>query len=201
MKTTPFQPQLATLHDYPAIISLIEEAACWLHDKGIDQWVEPWPSQEQREERIRKSLAAGTTWIVWDGSTAMATITVERYGSKRLWSPVELCQRAVYAHRLVVSRAYAGKRIGAYLLDWAANRGAAYYGAREIRIDVWTTNKALHAYYEAIGFTFVRMADKYADDNWGCPSLALFRRPIGDAARPGMRRRTPKVAAWTGPRR
>jgi ribosomal protein S18 acetylase RimI-like enzyme len=180
MNTTPYRLEPATVNDQPTIISLIEEAAGWLNHKGTDQWAKPWPTRQGREERVRKSLDAGTTWMLWDGSTAVATITAERNGSRRLWTDEELRQPAVYVHRLVVRRTYAGGRIGTKLLDWAAALAAVENRASEVRIDVWTTNTALHRYYEGIGFTRVRTADPDADGNWDCPSLALFRRPIAE---------------------
>jgi GNAT superfamily N-acetyltransferase len=75
----------------------------------------------------------------------------------------------------VVNRDYAGQRIGADLLDWAAMEAATEYGAARTRIDVWTTNAALHAYYERIGFLPVRIV---RENGWDCPAGALFQRPI-----------------------
>jgi ribosomal protein S18 acetylase RimI-like enzyme len=103
----------------------------------------------------------------------VATITTHRQAHPKLWNELEQAEPAVYAHRLVVNRDYAGLGIGASLLDWAAARAAREDGAEWIRLDVWNTNKALHAYYERLGFTYVRQAD-YDD----CPSTTLFQRPI-----------------------
>jgi len=180
MNTTFDEPRLATTADLQTILNLIKEAAGWLHTMGTDQWSRPWPSRRERDDRIRDSVAAKATWILWDGATAVATITAHRDGHERLWTPEELLQPAVYLHRIVVSREYAGRRIGARLIDWATNRAALKYGARQTRIDVWATNEALHKYYEAIGFEFVRRAD-YP----GYPSNALFQRPVETRGWPG----------------
>jgi GNAT superfamily N-acetyltransferase len=174
MKTSRFIPQLATPADQQTVVNLVKEAADWLRDKGTDQWARPWPSLAERDERIGAGIAARATWIVWDGAVAVATITARRQGDPRLWHRDELDQPAAYAHRLVVNRDYAGRGIGADLLTWAGERAAAEYAARVTRIDVGTTNAALHRYYERIGFRFVRIADS----GWDCPSLALFERPV-----------------------
>ena len=81
-------------------------------------------------------------------------------------------KQATYIHRLVVSRRYAGDRLGADLLTWAGAQAAQHYGARWIRLDAWTTNTALHTYYTGQGFEFVRYS---APAN---PSGALFQRAI-----------------------
>jgi GNAT superfamily N-acetyltransferase len=178
MDRISISPQRATPADQQTIINLIKEAAGWLHTKGTDQWARPWPSQEERDERIRAGISAGFTWMLWDGLVAVATVTARPKGDPRLWRPDELRRPAVYAHRLVVNRDFAGRQIGARLLDWVGARAAAERGALTTRIDTWTTNLALHGYYEGLGFGFVRFAA-----GWDCPSLALFERPIAGSAR------------------
>ncbi|OLB64087.1 MAG: hypothetical protein AUI10_12600 [Actinobacteria bacterium 13_2_20CM_2_72_6] len=161
--------------------NLAKELKDWLHTRNTDQWARPWPTAEEHDERIRRNLAANATWILWDGAVAAATITVHGEGNAALWTGAERREPAVYLHRIMVSRYYAGQRIGARLIDWAAARAAAEYGARQARIDVWTDNTALHAYYTTIGFTFLRLADCRPD----YPSRALFQRPIAVADPPG----------------
>jgi GNAT superfamily N-acetyltransferase len=91
-------------------------------------------------------LKAGETFIVWDAGTPAATITVDRWANPDLWTPAEAAEPALYAHKLPVVRAYAGRGLGAELLDWAGTR-AADSGATWFRLDVWTTNHELQHYY------------------------------------------------------
>jgi len=166
-------PQLASPADLQIVLDLIGEATNWLQSRGIDQWRKPWPTREERDERVWKSLCDGTTWLLWDGPIPVATLTTCRQAHPKLWKELEQAEPAVYVHRLVVCRKYAGRRIGARLLDWAATRAAQEFGALWVRVDVWNTNKALHAYYERLGFRYVRRAD-YED----CPATTLFERAI-----------------------
>jgi len=172
-------PQLAGPEDLQIILDLIGEAADWLQSRGIDQWQNPWPTREERDERVRKSLCDGDTWLLWDGPTPVATATTCRQAHPKLWKELEQAEPAIYVHRLVVGRKYAGRNIGARLLDWAATRAAREYGALWARVDVWNTNKALHAYYEQLAFRYVRRAD-YED----CPATTLFERPIRRQPKP-----------------
>ena len=48
------------------------------------------------------------------------------------------------------------------------------HGAELIRIDVWTTNLELHAYYE--GQRFIRQSGRDPGELAGYPSQALFER-------------------------
>lgn len=173
MRKLPSEPRLARAEDHQTIVNLVKEASSWLHTKGTDQWARPWPSERERDERIAHGLRSEATWMIWEGCTAVATITSYRRGDARLWTPEERAQPAAYVHRLIINREYAGQAVGAAFVDWAADRASAEYGARCVRIDVWATNTALHDYYRAIGFSFVRLATGYTD----YPSGALFQRP------------------------
>jgi ribosomal protein S18 acetylase RimI-like enzyme len=79
----------------------------------------------------------------------------------------------VYVCRLVVNRGHTGQALGAGLLDWAGFRALRCYGARWVRVDVWTTNVALHAYYQRQGFEFYGFCEAVAE----YPSAALFQKP------------------------
>lgn len=176
--TMTIRMRRAVVEQLPVVISLTDEAVDWLRRaKDTDQWSRPWPSPELSRERLRRFMKAGATWIGWDGGIPAATITTESRADPRLWTRRERAEPAVYVHRLVVSRGYAGYGLGAALLDWAARRAARSYGARWVRVDVWTTNKELHAYYQGQGFTLVRIREDPA-----YPSGALFQRPTTRAS-------------------
>jgi len=158
--------------DLRTLTSLIDGAAAWLRSKGTTQWNRPWPSLEERDRRIHASLLGGESWILWDGAAAVATVTLAPDPGEGLWTGLECTEPAVYLHRLVVRRDYAGLWIGAQLLDWAAKRARRDHGARWIRIDVWSDNHDLHRYYLERGFEWVRRSTAIP----GYPAGALFQR-------------------------
>jgi GNAT superfamily N-acetyltransferase len=160
----------ATTSDLKLILNMIDEAAGWLRAKATDQWEKPWPSQEERDERVRRGLETGRTWVVEDNGIPVATITCEPDAGLAGWTKPEQAEPAVYVSRLVVSRGHAGQGIGAELINWAGRWAGRQYGARWIRIDVWTSNIALHQYFENLGFWFVRFGVMSS------PSAALFQK-------------------------
>jgi GNAT superfamily N-acetyltransferase len=178
MRESPPTLRCATEIDHEIIISLIDDAAEWLRTKNTNQWAQPWPSVEDRDHRILKDLRLGNTWIAWDGDTPAATITVDSADSP-IWPPERLRERAVYVCRLVVSRSHSGQGMGAALLDWAGLRAMQRYGAHWVRVDVWTTNKALHSYYTRQGFESCGVSKEI--DHY--PSAALFQKAT-DRIRP-----------------
>lgn len=163
----------ASLVDQKDIISLIEESAEWLRRaKNTDQWSQPWPGQAEHDHRLRADVDRGRSWILWDARTAAATITVDPDHDPR-W-PAEWCGNpAVYIRRFAVRRRYAGKGLGAELLDWASRRGWRDHRAASIRVNAWTDNKGLHEYYERQGFESCGLCE---DDRY--PSRARFQRPV-----------------------
>jgi ribosomal protein S18 acetylase RimI-like enzyme len=182
-----FQIRPAELSDMPAIIGLIDDAASWLHaEKGTDQWQRPWPDLMARDQRIRRGLKVGRTWIVEDPSEPVdslrrlvGTVSCGRGGNKKLWTLRERKEPAVYLSRLIVSRQHADRGVGAGLINWASLRGIRQWGAECTRLDVWTTNLGLQAYYKAQKFAHVRTCE--FDDPWEYPSAALFQRPAAEA--------------------
>jgi|SRR5450631_150458 GNAT superfamily N-acetyltransferase len=166
--------------DIPVILGLIQEAAVWLQMKNTDQWARPWPDQAGLDSRVRAAIAGRRSWICWDGATPAATITADPQEDP-YWSEVGPAEPAVYVHRLVVSRKYAGAGLGAALLDWAGQSAKREHGARWIRLSAWTTNQGLHRYYRRQGFLFAGLhPDK------GYPSRARFQRSAARVPPPGL---------------
>jgi GNAT superfamily N-acetyltransferase len=181
-----FHIRRAQLSDMPAIIGLINEAAGWLKaEKGTDQWQRPWPDEEARDKRIRRGIKKGRTWIVEDwtepaGSPRrlVATVSCGRGGNKKLWTGRERKKEAVYISRLIVSREHKGRGVGAALINWASLRGIKEWDAECTRLDVWTTNLDLQAYYKDQKFEHIRTYE--FDDPWEYPSAALYEKSAAD---------------------
>lgn len=181
-----FHIRPARISDLSAIIGLIDEAAGWLKaEKGTDQWQRPWPNEAARDQRIRRGIKNGRTWIVEDWAEPVgsprrlvATVSCGRGGNKKLWTQRERKKKAVYISRLIVSREHKGRGVGAALINWASARGIQEWSAECTRLDVWTTNQDLQSYYKTQKFEHIRTWD--FEDPWEYPSAALFEKPAAD---------------------
>jgi GNAT superfamily N-acetyltransferase len=164
-----------TRRNRKAVLGLIEEASSWLRTKDTDQWAKPWPNKRKRNKRVRLGLKNGKTWIVWHGTIPVATVTIAERANEMVWGAAacDMTARAVYVHRLVTRRSYAGSGLGEQLIDWAGQRGRDRSAAQWIRIDVWTGNTALHEYYTKRGFLPCGWCP-----NPDYPSGALFEKPV-----------------------
>jgi GNAT superfamily N-acetyltransferase len=85
--------------------------------------------------------AARSCWpwtTVWWWARWLWTTTSIPSSGRRPTTP----ERALYVHRMVVTRSAAGGDIGGVMLDWAADL-AAGRGLAWLRLDAWRTNLRL----------------------------------------------------------
>jgi GNAT superfamily N-acetyltransferase len=129
--------------DVAAVASLLDEATVWVGQRGYEQWPLPFPRKE-----IAAAIERGEVYVAeLDGDVA-ATVTL-------LWDdPMYWGERpadAAYVHKLAVSRACAGQRIGQAIVEWA-DKTAADAGRGFLRLDCIRDNSGIRAYYERLGF-------------------------------------------------
>lgn len=175
----------ATPENLGEVRRLTEEAVDWLQtEKNTDQWSTPWPDLDRSIARVQNDLRQRKTWLVWDDATPAGTITLDRkepldVHHRPVWPTCKRHEPALYVRRVIVSRNYADIGLGAGLLDWASDVARQDYGALLIRVDVWTTNRELHRYYEGQRFTRLRTRQSWELADY--PSQALFERHVDQA--------------------
>lgn len=151
----------ATPADVDTIMSWRREREAWLAAKGEDQWSIPLP-----RSAMAATVAAGHTWLVFGEDEPVATITLTGWPAaadlwkpdvdpEPLWHPQDEPTDALYVSKMMVPLARSGSELGAELLDWAGGQ-AHEAGLTWLRLDSWTTNDGLHAYYVRQGFSHVR---------------------------------------------
>ncbi|MTE11589.1 GNAT family N-acetyltransferase [Nocardia aurantiaca] len=170
----------ARMADLGTITRLRLQRTGWLAARGSDQWTRPGGGLpiEAFVRCVAHAVREGETWIAEVDGEPAGTITVNDRADENLWSPGELAD-AVIIHYMIVDLRFAGNRIGEALLAHAAHLARRQHRAW-VRLDAWTTNESLHAYYRRAGFRLARIAGPEATG----PSRALFERP---------------TAAWTTP--
>ncbi|WP_280234035.1 GNAT family N-acetyltransferase [Nocardia cyriacigeorgica] len=162
----------AVLGDLGTICRLRVQRTAWLSARGSDQWTVAGRGLpiEIFARSVGHCMDAGETWIAEVCGRPAGTITVNDRADQGLWNPAELSD-AVIVHYMIVDLHYAGRAVGGRLLEHAADL-AREYGRDWVRLDAWTTNTDLHAYYHRAGFRLARIAGPAAEG----PSRALFER-------------------------
>jgi ribosomal protein S18 acetylase RimI-like enzyme len=157
--------------DLPAVAALQAETIAWLASKGLDQW-QPGQPRVPNLTNALKAIELGACYLAYIGAELVGTITVDDHADTEFWTPDDCRDEALYIHRMIVARRFAGRDLGRDLLDWAEEL-ASRSGRRWLRLDAWKTNPALHRYYESQGFKHVRTINL---PHRG--SGALFERPV-----------------------
>lgn len=173
----------ATPGDLPIVLDVLDEAAAWLREEGIQQW----PAQfggvaDWRAARISGYIDDGNCWILRAGGDPVATFNLSAQADPDYadgWPDGP--DAALYIFRMAVRREWAGRDIGAKILDWSSARAHAA-GLSWIRLDCHRHNRKLQRYYETRGFIRVGTLVRVIDDS-GTPytrgSGALYQRPAG----------------------
>jgi len=128
----------------PRLLELREQAAGWLQDKGVRQWL---PGEVSLDE-ICQQVDNGQWFVLRRAGTIVAGLRLLA-ADEPVWGLQPA--NAAYLHDLLVDRRHAGKELGAALLNWA-ERHARAAGLSYLRLDCLASNTTLRSYYAAAGF-------------------------------------------------
>lgn len=151
---TRYLMRRATPADLPHVMTLLDQRTAWLRDRGTDQW-----STREFAPVMRDAVDRGDTWLLWDGDTPVATLTMTTMADPDFWTPDERRTPALYLSKLATTLDRRGDGLGALLIDWAAGYAGAR-GVHWLRWDVWKTNTRLQDYYRSLGARLLRIVDK-----------------------------------------
>ena len=135
--------------DAEAVIALFDEAVAWMVARGqTGQWgTEPMSRNGKMVAQVHGWAAGDGLWMMDDDGVAVGALVV---GSRPDHvHPVD--EPELYVELLLSSRARAGQRIGARLLEHAVGL-ARDAGVALLRVDCWAGAPKLVGFYEAQGF-------------------------------------------------
>jgi GNAT superfamily N-acetyltransferase len=128
-----------------AVLALLQQAAQWLRDRGIKQWMHYLDPSAASD--LTRAVKAGEVYVARLGGRIVGTMALlpsPGEWDRQLWGDV--ADDALYVHRLAVDRSAAGAGIGDRMLDWAEGHARAT-GKRFLRLDCVGHNARLNAYY------------------------------------------------------
>src|SRR2546423_1557214 len=111
--------------------------------RGDGQWPLAFPGGA-----VAAAIGRGEVYVAELGGDAVAAVTL-LWDDPAYWG--ERPPDAAYVHKLAVSRACAGRRIGSAIVEWA-DATAAQNGRRYLRLDCLRDNPGIRTYYENLGF-------------------------------------------------
>ena len=129
--------------DAAAAAGILDEATAYVSTLGFEQWPVPFP-QDELAHRIER----GELYVVDVDGQPAATLTL-LWDDPAYWG--ERPPDAVYLHKLAVGRAFAGRGLGAAIVDWVDGH-AASAGREFVRLDCQRDDAGIRTYYERLGF-------------------------------------------------
>jgi len=138
----PAQPD-----DLARYVDLLEEVAVWLEAREIKQW--PPGNFRRSAGYYARSITQSEVHLAFIGDELVGTLRV-LLREPIVW-PEVVGDDAIYVYNLAVRRAWAERRLGRRMLDWAGTRAAAL-GRKYVRLDCVTQNDFLRDYYTRAGF-------------------------------------------------
>lgn len=145
-----FNLRVATENELGQVLELLVGAAQWLQTKATTQWDYYMTDLEGNTKEVLDSIEKRNTYILEQDGEAAASVTLEGEPSEwdcDIWGEEAGQSDAVYLHRLVVNRKFAGTGIGEALMDWAKKQ-VRDQGKKCIRFDCLSSNEGLNRYYQ-----------------------------------------------------
>jgi ribosomal protein S18 acetylase RimI-like enzyme len=128
-------------------IDLLEEVADWLDTRGIKQWRSG--NFRLSSDYYAESIKHQEVQLAFVGDELVGTLRL-LLREPIVWPDI-VEDDAVYVYNLAVRRAWADRRLGRRMLEWAGDR-ATSLGRRYIRLDCVADNRFLREYYGQAAF-------------------------------------------------
>lgn len=152
--TAKYVMRRADPYELDAVMSLIDARISWLKNRGTDQW-----STLAFRPRMANAIANGETWLIWEGSTPVATGSITTVGFADFWTEQERREPALYLSKIATSLDHQGQGLGELFIS-SAYTYALRRGIPRLRWDVWRSNQALQRYYSSLeGVKYLRTVD------------------------------------------
>lgn len=170
----------AQASDLGTVLSVLDEAAQWLSERGIEQWPARFSGDATwRIDRIRDYLEAGQTYLMREDEHVAACMTLTPDADPdyaHAWPDGP--QAGGYVHRMATRNVYRGRDLGNLMLDWAGHQVAGW-PRPWLRLDCHRHNRDLQVYYERRGFQRVATVESPDPTVPGRirGSGALYQRP------------------------
>jgi hypothetical protein len=146
MQQPPIRIINTTPEDLPLVYWLFEQAIHYQRQHGYPAW------KGYEKNGLRAEVDQLLQFKVVQYHHVLAIFSIS-YNDAATWGEWDT-GRALFLHRIITHPQFKGQRIFEKVLDWARctarEKGIAY-----IRIDTWTDNPAIIAFYEAYGFHIV----------------------------------------------
>lgn len=140
--------QPAKPEELKAVMEILDDAARWLHSRGIKQW--PYPTPPSEWHAMTRHIATGEVYLARLDGRAVGTLRF-KWSDAKLWH--DDAGIAGYIHDFAIHDSVRGQGVGAAMLEWAKEHIRAR-GKKLLRLDCVAHNAALNRYYRNVGLQY-----------------------------------------------
>jgi len=168
MNEMNFRP--AEGEDIKTVFALLEEAAVWLRDKGIDYWQNWHDPPEAHIRWVKKGFDNGEFYLVQRNADVIGCFRLQ-WEDTMFWGKRD--DAAGYIHSITTRRDLAGTGAGRRVLELVEAR-CVDKGKQFLRLDCGASNLGLCKYYESCGFVPV------GETTVAKERLTLYEKALGN---------------------
>ncbi|VVB75119.1 Acetyltransferase (GNAT) family protein [uncultured archaeon] len=143
------QIRSATINDFDAIFSIVNECKADMKSRGLEQW----PSHHPSKETILKGINSGNHFVILENNQIVGGVLLNHSPDEQYklvkWEITDT--NPLIVHRLAISPKHQGKGIAQELMKYAEEL-AKKDGSKSIRLDTYSTNKASNKFYQKLGY-------------------------------------------------
>lgn len=136
----------AVNNDLPIIYNLFAKAIQFLNANNYIGW------NSYDKAFIKSDIEQGLLFKITLGNEIACIFSV-CYSDVLIWREKEIGD-AIYLHRIVLNRNFAGEKLFNIVLEWAM-QFAKSRKLKYVRMDTWADNEKIIAYYKSYGFSFI----------------------------------------------
>jgi ribosomal protein S18 acetylase RimI-like enzyme len=144
--TAPYRVDNASPDDLPFICELFEQGIAFQKSRNYIGW------NSYDTNYIRKDIDGKLLFKIIVEENILCVFSI-CFNDRLIWRDMEKGD-AVYLHRIILNRQFAGSKAFEKVLEWSI-RFARDKGLKHIRMDTWADNSRIIDFYKGYGFRFI----------------------------------------------
>lgn len=143
----------SSIEDIPEMMKIINQAQEYFKSKGIDQWQDGYPN----EDNLKEDISADESYVMLIDGKIVATAAISFRGEStydKIYVGEWLSDRKYgVVHRVAISDAFKGQGLSHEIMSFSEEK-CKEYGYKSIKIDTHEDNFVMRGLLEKNGFKY-----------------------------------------------
>lgn len=143
----------SSIDDIPEMMKIINQAQEYFRSKGIDQWQDGYPN----EDNLKEDIGADESYVMLIDGKIVATVAISFRGEStydKIYEGEWLSDRKyAVVHRVAISDEFKGRGLSHKIMSFSEEK-CKEYGYKSIKIDTHEDNSVMRGLLEKNGFKY-----------------------------------------------